>query len=137
MKSMGLLLREVVKTVVRFVLLPASGRGDRTPRLTRSRGIWMARSGALGERVNGLVLSRTSRTGPGSDCRATKVNERLTRGKPRDVASGASSASASPLYRARRAIGLRPAAPEGGPRYLFARIEPPVMATAYARGVSF
>ena len=56
MKSMGLLLREVVKTVVRFVLLPASGRGDRTPRLTRSRGIWMARSGALGERVNGLVL---------------------------------------------------------------------------------
>src|SRR5215831_18307186 len=82
-------------------------------------------------------FSRTSRTGPGSDCRATKVNERLTRGKPRDVASGASSASASPLYRARRAIGLRPAAPEGGPRYLFARIEPPVMATAYARGVSF
>ena len=41
-------------------------------------------------------FSRTSRTGPRSDCRATKVNERLTREKPRNVASGASSASPSP-----------------------------------------
>src|SRR5262249_22705744 len=64
-------------------------------------------------------FGRTSRTGPGSDCRATRVNERLTREKPRDVASGASSASPSLLHRVQRAVGSRADAREGGYPSLF------------------